>query len=125
MIFLKKFVFILFLLPVFSISQNISEDNIDSLRQKFLSSEITDYQQSLEQGIDIYKYQKLQKNECEAIRLVPRISLCWERIGKLDSSLQIVLRNEEKSLECDPELFLKLRILQSSIYLEMASYEQV
>lgn len=110
---------------LFAVDQDSFATKADSIYDHFKSQDIENYQLALPQLLEAFQYYKSVEDSCKISGISRRISECYEKLGSIDSALQILLWSEPHSRKCSHEAYAKNLSAQTGIYLIVEEYEKV
>ncbi|MEZ4788968.1 MAG: adenylate/guanylate cyclase domain-containing protein [Flavobacteriales bacterium] len=98
----------------------------DSLIERLSGSPIDDYESTMPMARRLFRHYRQQHDTCHMAQAAVAMGSCYDALGKLDSSLYILLQADRwKDKGCDPELPFRIALNLSSVYLSLREYDRV
>ncbi|HPF90104.1 MAG TPA: adenylate/guanylate cyclase domain-containing protein [Flavobacteriales bacterium] len=98
----------------------------DSLIERLAGSPIDDYESTMPMARRLFRHYRQQNDTCHMAQAAVAMGSCYDALGKLDSSLYILLQADRwNDKGCDPELPFRIALNLSSVYLSLREYDRV
>ena len=98
----------------------------DSVIEQLAGSTIDDYEATMPVARRLFGYYRQRHDTCHMAQAAVAMGSCYDALGKLDSSLYILLQADRwKEKNCDPELPFRVALNLSSVYLSLGEFDRV
>ncbi|MCB0768641.1 MAG: tetratricopeptide repeat protein, partial [Flavobacteriales bacterium] len=106
-------------------AQTIAPAWADSVTEQLAGSPIEDHEATLPLVRRLLAHYDQRRDTCGMAQSAVAMGSCYDHLGKLDSSLYVLLlANDWKDHDCDPELPFRVALNLSSVYLSLEEFER-
>ncbi|MEZ4758041.1 MAG: adenylate/guanylate cyclase domain-containing protein [Flavobacteriales bacterium] len=98
----------------------------DSVIERLAGTSIDDYEGTLPLARGLLEHFRQRRDTCNMAQAAVAMGSCYDALGKLDSSLHVLLQASDwMERGCDPELPFRVALNLSSTYLSLEEYDRV